>query len=112
MQEIANARAAERDGNFARAFSHLERAHVLGQAATREHVRVHCAMLAWGCRLRNLKEIFGQLLRIAGALTKTAIGFVPSGNTGGANVSPFRRMPIAPELASIMANMKNREHHD
>ena len=40
--------------------------------------------------------------RIVGAATKTFIGFVPAGNTGGANVSAVRPMPIDPELAAII----------
>jgi hypothetical protein len=32
----------------------------------------------------------------------TAIGMVPTGNTGGSNVSPFRKMAIAPDLAVLI----------
>ena len=84
------------------AFAHLERAHVLGQASTREHVRVHWRMLRHGLAQRDAREILGQMLRIVGAATKTAIGFVPAGNTGGADVSPFRPMPIATDLQVIL----------
>jgi hypothetical protein len=80
-----------------RGFSHLERAHVLGQASTREHVRVHWRMLSWALRHRDSREFFGQLLRLAGAATKTFIGMVPTGNTGGSNVSAIQPMPIDPE---------------
>jgi len=83
-------------------FAHLERAHVLGQASTREHVRVHWRMLGWAWRHRDTGEFFGQLMRIVGAATKTFIGLVPSGNTGGANVSAVRPMPLDPELAAII----------
>jgi hypothetical protein len=37
-------------------------------------------------------------MRIVGAATKTPVGWLPHGNTGGANVSPFRPMPIPPDL--------------
>ena len=83
-------------------FAHLERAHVLGQASTREHVRVHWRMLRWAWRHRDAREFAGQLLRIVGAATKTFIGLVPAGNTGGANVSAVRPMPLDPELAAII----------
>ena len=73
-------------------------AHVLGQASTALHVRVHWTMLVWGLRQRHPREVAGQLMRIVGAATKTAAGLVPHGNTGGANVSALRGMPIAPEL--------------
>lgn len=83
-------------------FAHLERAHVLGQASTREHVRVHWRMLVWGLRHRDAREVFGQITRLIGAATKTFIGWVPAGNTGGANVSPIKPMPIDPALAEII----------
>jgi hypothetical protein len=80
----------------------LERAHVLSQADTLLHVRVHAEMLRWGIRQRSAREVIGQLIRIVGAATKTFIGLVPQGNTGGANVSAFRSMPIAPELQRLI----------
>jgi len=96
--ELRAAAAAQARDEPAAAFSHLERAHVLGQGATLHHVRVHWHMLVWGVRQRSARECVGQLLRIVGAATKTAVGLVPHGNTGGANVSPFRRMPVPAEL--------------
>lgn len=89
-------------------FRHLERAHVLGQASTREHVRVHWRMLRWALRERDAREAVGQLLRIVGAASKTALGWVPAGNTGGANLSPFRRLPVAPDLADEIARARGR----
>lgn len=80
------------------AFTYLERAHVLGQASTAHHVRVHWRMFLWGLQQRNAKECLGQIFRIIGAATKTVFGFVPHGNTGGANVSPFKAMAVPAEL--------------
>jgi Protein of unknown function (DUF3703) len=96
----AELRAAYADA--ANEFAHLERAHVLGQASTREHVRVHWRMLLWAWRHRDGREFVGQVYRLAGAATKTFVGMVPTGNTGGANVSPVKRMPIDPELEAII----------
>ena len=100
----AELRAAREDP--ANEFRHLERAHVLGQASTREHVRVHWHMLAWAWRKRDRREFFGQVYRLIGAATKTFIGMVPTGNTGGANVSPVKPMPVDPELARIIESAK------
>ena len=96
----AELRAAEAGGPDA--FTHLERAHVLGQESTREHVRVHWRMLRWALARRDTRETFGQAFRLVGAATKTFIGLVPAGNTGGANVSAVRPMPLDPELAAII----------
>jgi hypothetical protein len=84
------------------AFAHLERAHVLGQESTREHVRVHWRMLRWGLARRDAREVIGQVFRLIGAATKTFVGLVPAGNTGGANVSPFEPMTVDPQLAAII----------
>lgn len=100
--ELDAARRAAREGNPALEFTHLERAHVLGQASTFHHVRVHWRMFVWGWQRRSLRECAGQILRLTGAATKTIFGLVPSGNTGGANVSAFRPMPVAPDLAAII----------
>jgi hypothetical protein len=87
----------------AAAFAHLERAHILSQYSTGDHVRVHIAMLRWAVIQRDIREGLGQIIRIIGAATKTAIGLIPEGNTGGANVSPIRPMPVPADLASIIA---------
>lgn len=97
-RELASARHCEARGDAPGAFRRLERAHVLGQGATRHHARVHVAMLRWALRRRHWREVTGQLLRLLGAATKTAFGLVPVGNTGGANVAVFKRMPIPPDL--------------
>jgi len=102
--EIAAAAAA--DGDSA-SFMRLERAHVLGQASTRDHVRVHFHMLVWALRHRRAREVSGQVFRLLGAATLTAIGMVPAGNTGGTNVSPFQKMAVAPDLA-ILITMAQR----
>ena len=106
--ELARADAAERAGDAAASFTHLERAHVLGQASTVQHVRTHWAMLLWALRHRAPREVRGQITRLIGAATKTWIGLIPSGNTGGANVSAFSPMPIPDDLADIIAHARGR----
>jgi hypothetical protein len=96
--ELEAADRAGLQGDSAAAFHHLERAHVLGQFMTGVHVRVHWRMLLWGLRQRRPREVTGQLTRIVGAATKTALGWLPHGNTGGANVSAFKPMPVPPDL--------------
>jgi hypothetical protein len=36
------------------------------------------------------------------AATKTTIGFISSGYTGGINVSPFKVLPVSLKLAAII----------
>jgi hypothetical protein len=97
--ELELSAQAQLRGAQTQAFNHLERAHVLGQTSTVLHVRAHWRMLIWSWKQRDIRECLAQLVRIAGAATKTAIGLVPSGNTGGSNISPFRSLPVPPELA-------------
>lgn len=104
--EINLSGQCRQSGNFPDEFRHLESAHVLGQASTFHHIHVHWLMFKWGLRQKDLRECSGQVLRMLGALTKTAIGLVPSGNTGGSNISPFRSLPIKPELQEMIDKAK------
>ena len=105
--EISTAEKLKNDGKTDEAFSHLERAHVLGQSITREHTRVHGRMFGVALRNRDLREVWGQLFRIVGAATKTPLGIYPKGNTGGANVWFFRSMPIPEDLHEILQRAQN-----
>lgn len=99
--ELHAAARHEARGEFTTAFTHLERAHVLGQQNTLLHVRTHAAMLGWAWRQQVAGEALGQAWRVLGALLKTWL-WVPAGNTGGAGVSGFRPMPIPPDLQRLM----------
>ena len=100
--EVASAARAESDGDPHLAFRHLERAHILGQKSTWLHTQTHILTMRWGLRQPSSREVAGQLFRVVGAATKTAFGLVPAGNTGGANVSPFRTLPIPADLQILM----------
>lgn len=106
-EELQLASLANSQGDKIKAFKHLENAHVIGQNSTYFHVKVHCLMFIWAVKAKDLKELVGQVMRVFGAATKTAIGLVPEGNTGGANVSPFKVMPISTEHASYIKTAKN-----
>jgi len=102
VREIAEADSLYQAGDLESAFQHLERAHVLGQSITADHTRVHWRMLKVGWKRWDVQEVFGQILRIIGAVTKTAFGIYPKGNTGGADVYFFRPMPIPEDLQAIL----------
>src|SRR5262245_23889373 len=101
--ELRAARQALASRELERAFAHYERAHVLGQWYVRAHTLAHLGMLRVAWRRRDPREFIGQLLRIPGGMLGSALGRVPRGNTGGANVSAFREMPIPPDLRSLLA---------
>ena len=100
--ELSLADSLVENGDFNLAFYHLERAHVLGQASTYQHTRIHWRMFKLAFKLRSPHEIWGQIIRIVGASTKTPFGIYPVGNTGGANVWFFKSMPVPEDLKKIL----------
>lgn len=98
--EMATAKQHFSEQHYDQAFNHLELAHILGQRSTRGHCISHYWMLKVGLKRRDKKEIMGQLLRIFAALMFSRI-WVPVGNTGGADVSPIKPMPIPPQLQNL-----------
>ena len=100
-QTMADARAARQQGALEVAFASLERAHILGQRDTLAHLRSHLAMLHLGWLRRDGREVCGQIVRLLAAVLFSRL-WVPIGNTGGANVSALRRMPISSELQALL----------
>ena len=53
-------------------------------------------------RRRRPAAALGQVIRIVLGAIASAVGVVPVGNTGGTDISMFRRLPISPELQAII----------
>lgn len=104
-QAIALIEAGDIDGGFV----HLERAHVIGQAHVIPHVQAHWHMLRVYMIRGRAFAAFGQAIRIAFGALGSAVGVVPTGNTGGSDIGMFRRMPIDPDLQAIFDEMKWRD---
>lgn len=102
QHEMALARDLYGAGRYREAFTHLERAHVLGQRHAWPHTVNHWWMLKTGVRLRDAREVLGQLPRTAFGGLGSLLGRVPLGNTGGANVGIFTPMAIPADLAEIL----------
>jgi hypothetical protein len=105
-KELALAASARRRNHAGIEFKHLEIAHVLGQESTYQHSKLHCLMLVWGLRQRRWREVLGQLFRIIGALSTTAIGLVPPVNNGGSNISLFAPHALSQEYSEIILRAK------
>jgi hypothetical protein len=101
-QERTAARTARQRTDVEDEWRHLERAHVLSQPMAGRHVRTHVAMLGYGLRHRDGREVVGQLVRLAVAAPGTWTGRYPAGNTGGANVSALNPMPIPDDLLAVL----------
>jgi hypothetical protein len=101
-QELEKYKSELSKGNIQLAWQHLERAHILGQPWPREHSHVHWIMLKFGIRIKNGKEILGQIPRLFIGGIKSFVGNIPVGNTGGANVPPLKPMEIPDDLKEMM----------
>lgn len=55
-------------------------------------------MLKIGLTGKDAKEVFGQILRIIAVFPASLFRWVPVGNTGRANVSALKSMPIPDDL--------------
>lgn len=100
--ELSSAKVAFARGDYVTSWRHLERAHVLGQPYPVPHTEVHWQMLLFGLRLKNLREIIGQLPRLFVGGVKSFVGHIPVGNTGGANVPALQPMEIPADLRRII----------
>lgn len=89
-------------GEYDFAFALLEEAHILGQRHIKAHTIAHFWMLKVALKQKDIKEIWGQLIRLPMGILASATGFVPVGNTGGANVSALKRMPIPHALQDLL----------
>jgi hypothetical protein len=106
--EIGAARARMTAGELDAAMLHLERAHVIGQLQVWPHVLSHWLMLKVELRRGRPLAAFGQFVRIVLGAVGSAVGVVPTGNTGGSDISMFQRLPVAPDLqAAIETQPRN-----
>jgi hypothetical protein len=101
--ERDNARAARAEGDVAGEWRYLERAHILSQPLAWPHLATHLSMFNAALRRRDAREVIGQAARVLLAVPGSLSGRYPVGNTGGADVSAFRPMPIPCELRPLLA---------
>jgi hypothetical protein len=107
LQELEIYKREIRKADFQRAWRQLERAHIIGQPWFVQHTHVHWLMLKFGIQIKNKKEILGQLPRLLVGGVKFFVGKIPTGNTGGANVPPLRKMEIPEDLKNMMRPYKD-----
>ncbi len=101
-EHIEKAKVLIELGKLDDAFSSLEVAHILGQRFVVPHTLSHLYMLKIGLLKRDIKEVLGQLFRIPTGFLGSLVGILPTGNTGGSNVSPFKEMKISDEINELM----------
>lgn len=99
--EVLAANAAFAADDLDEAFRRLERAHILGQPWAGAHSWTHWMMLRIAWRRRDAREVRGQVLRLAAGGLLSWLGWLPVGNTGGANVPPKKPSPLPSDLAPL-----------
>ena len=104
--ELLKAEMALTHQQYLMSWRHLERAHILGQPYPAQHSLVHYKMIRFGCKVKNWKEVLGQIPRLLFGGVKSFVGRIPVGNTGGANVSALAPMKIPDDLQAIINNAK------
>ncbi len=96
--EIEKANRYISEKQFSKAMHHLERAHILGQRSLYRHGFVHYQMLLVAFKTVDVKEIVGQITRLFAVPLGWVSGWVPKGNTGRANVSAIKPMPLPEDM--------------
>lgn len=97
MDVFAQAKASE---DTASAWRALERAHIVSQPYLGPHLASHWSMLRFAINERDAGEVAGQIFRLALAPLGAMFGKIPVGNTGRANMSAFKSLPLPADLAS------------
>jgi len=64
-------------------------------------------MLLFCIKIKNTKEIIGQIPRLLVGGVKSFVGKIPVGNSGGANVPPLQPMEIPEDLLAIIKGHEN-----
>lgn len=100
--DMAAAKHLMQAGRLDRAMRHLERAHVIGQNHVMPHVRSHWAMFQIAVKRHSPADGLGQAARIVLGALGSAVGVVPTGNTGGTDISMFARLPIDHEITALI----------
>ena len=108
QQNLIESRQARKLKDFDRCWALLEDAHVLSQPWARLHVRVHGSMFVAAVVQRDVREVRGQLSRIAVAGPGSMSGRYPTGNTGRARVPATQPMPIRSDLVEILERSGQR----
>ena len=102
--EMTAYRTARREQHWDKAWTALERAHILSQSFLGPHLGNHWEMFAFATAQRDTREVVGQIMRLALAPLGALTGRNPIGTIGRATVSEFKPMPIPDDLRQATAD--------
>jgi hypothetical protein len=104
--EMAAYAQSRKRGDVATAWRALERAHIMSQPYLGLHVTNHWTMLTFAISERDMKEVLGQIFRLALAPLGAISGRIPTGNTGRSNIGAFVPMDIPEDIRAKMQSDK------
>lgn len=99
-QELRAFKEASANNDRESAWRALERIHIISQIFAGMHIASHLRMLRYAWKLRDTREVIGQLFRLTLAPIGNFTGKLPFGNTGRANVSAFLPMELPADLSA------------
>ena len=103
-KELELAESCLSNNDLKASWRHLERANILGQPYPYHHTLVHLKMLRFGIKIKDSREILGQIPRLLVGGIKSFIGEIPVGNKGGANV-PNAKNLSTDTVDTVIGNM-------
>lgn len=108
-QLVAHYRSTPRSAAALR-WTMLEAAHVVGQTRFAPHIQTHWLMLGLSLETRDFGESLGQIMRMLLVPLGHALGRLPIGNPGRANVSAFEPMALRTDLALLLDTVRSGKH--
>ncbi len=102
--EIKQALKARRQQQWAMAWSHLERAHILGQRQFLLHLQSHWLMLKLAVEQSDWTEIRGQVLRLLLTPVGHLTGRLPAGNPGSSRYAVLEQRPVPEDLQALLSD--------
>lgn len=101
-QELGLFQEALGQKEFAHAWKHIERAHILGQYFSGPHLLTHYLMLKIAWRTRDWREMLAQIPRLLLAVPGSLTGKAPLGNSGRSTIGIFTPADIPEDLKSLL----------
>jgi hypothetical protein len=89
-------------GDIEQSWIYLQRIHIVSQSILVDHLKSHLNMLFYAVKTGDIKEIFGQVLRLMLAPIGNFLRRIPAGNRGTSDVSPFLRETIPNDLKEFI----------
>ncbi len=107
MNEYDGFQLASQRGDVGKSWNHLQRIHIVSQYNIYDHVWSHFIMLRYAIKIRSVKEVFGQVIRLVLAPMGHLTGRIPFGNRGTSDINPFVKEHMPDDIIELLKENKN-----